>query len=117
MLFISVAGMLYGQVPYTKTEWCKVEGVEIVTDNIFPENHAVVAYGNFFRDTGITSIDQITPQIRKQMQRLAVAHHSCKVFVDFDNIVAVQRDDNGKVLNDVYIYFYAIRPVQYLAKE
>jgi hypothetical protein len=105
------------QVPYAKTEWCKTEGVELVTDNIFPANHAVVAYGNFFRETGITSIEQITPHIRKQMQRLAVAHHSCKVFVDFNNIVTDQKDDNGNSLSGTYIYYYAIRPVQYLAKS
>lgn len=104
-------------VPFAKTEWLKYSAVEVVTGDVFPENYVVIGVANFLKSSGMISLEKLTPKMLKSMQKLAVAHHCTKVFVDFKELVGYFTDKEGKSMHETHIHYYTIRPLLYLCKN
>lgn len=114
VLFFSLVGSIEAQVPFTKPEFCKSSEIEIITGEVFPESHVILGIGNFLKDTGFNSIETLSPKLIRNMKKLASHFKSCKVFVDFKNLVGGFTDGNGNDLGATHVHYFVIRPFYYL---
>lgn len=62
-ILMSLPAGLAAQVPFAKTEWCKTNEIQVITGDVFPENHVVIGVGSFLKVTGIETIEQLSAKI------------------------------------------------------
>jgi len=104
-------------VLFAKTEWLKASEIEVVTGDVFPENYVVIGVANFLKSSEMISLESITSKMLNSMQKLAVAHHCTKVFVDFKDLVGNFKDAEGKSLHETHLHYFTIQPLYSLCKN